>query len=49
MVIPVFSVSHLKEEINKTEQAKSSIRSIIFLNCGGFLDLTTCWFYDQNV
>lgn len=48
MIVPVFSVTHLDREIKKLEQFSSVIRSLIFLNCGGMLDLTETWFYSQQ-
>ncbi len=48
MIVPVFSMTHLDREIKKLEQFKSVIRSVIFLNCGGALDLTTTWFYAEE-
>jgi len=43
--IPVFSNGHLEQEIKKLSSQQYVIRSLIFLNCGGTLDLTTQWFY----
>jgi hypothetical protein len=42
--IPVFSNSHLLEELKKL-QANSNVRSLIFINCGGLIDQTTMWYY----
>ena len=48
MAIPVFSNTHLISEIGKLEQFQSTLRNIVFLNCGGKLDLTKFWFYQQQ-
>jgi hypothetical protein len=45
VVIPVFSNTHLVAEVNKLESNSETIRSMVFLNCGGFLNLTSLWFY----
>lgn len=48
MIVPVFSNTHLDQEIMKLEQFKEVLRSIVFLNCGGCCDMTTYWFYPQE-
>ena len=45
--IPIFSNTHLLEELEKLESIKC-IRSFIFINCGGLLDLTQCKFYKNK-
>ena len=47
MTVPVFSMSHLRRELDKLSQFKSVIRSLFFLNCGGTIDLTSQWFYEE--
>lgn len=42
--IPVFSNLSLIEELKKLE-GSAYVRSLIFLNCGGLIDLTSMWFY----
>ena len=42
--IPVFSNLNLIEELKKLQDS-SFVRSIIFLNCGGLIDLTSMWYY----
>jgi len=42
--IPVFSNLNLLEELKKL-QSSPHVRSLIFLNCGGLLDLTSLWYY----
>lgn len=49
VVIPVFSNTHLIAEVNKQAQNRDVIRSLVFLNCGGFLNLTSLWFYKDNL
>jgi len=46
--IPVFSNPHLKKEIEKLKQYENTIRSLVFLNCGGYSDLSTYWFYKSE-
>ena len=48
IAVPVFSQSHLRTEMQKLEQFNDSIRSLVFLNCGGMLDLTQQWFYTEE-
>lgn len=47
VIVPVFSMTHLKREVEKLEQFSAVIRSLVFLNCGGMLDLTEQWFYQS--
>ena len=42
--IPVFGVSHLHDEIKKLGAFSDTVRSIVFLNCGGALRLNDQWF-----
>lgn len=44
--IPVFSNGHLLEELRKLE-SNPHLRSLIFINCGGMLDQTQLWYYQQ--
>lgn len=46
MTVPVFSRSHLRKELEKLKQFSSVLRSLLFLNCGGSIDLTEQWFYE---
>jgi CDC45-like protein len=46
--IPVFSNLHLIEELKKLS-GNPHVRSLIFLNCGGLLDLTSLWFYKESL
>ena len=56
MTIPVFSNFHLLDEINKLKNDQYvskwvvtlQVRSMIFLNCGGLIDLTQQWFYNRE-
>mmetsp|Transcript_32698 Transcript_32698/g.23629 ORF Transcript_32698/g.23629 Transcript_32698/m.23629 type:complete len:156 (+) Transcript_32698:50-517(+) len=49
-IIPVFSNVHLRTELDKLETNKDAVKNLIFLNCGGTVDLTTSWFVtDQDV
>jgi hypothetical protein len=45
-VIPVFSNNHLSQELLKLEEQKY-LRSLVFLNCGGSLELQNYWFFDH--
>jgi hypothetical protein len=45
--IPVFSQTHIRTELNKLKDSQY-IRSFVFINCGGYLDLTRQWFYDND-
>ena len=45
--IPVFSNFHLLEELKKL-QSVDHVRSLIFLNCGGIIDHSTQWYYDEK-
>jgi hypothetical protein len=38
-------MSNLLVELAKLEQFAVVIRSLVFINCGGMLDLTEQWFY----
>ena len=44
--IPVFSNMHLIKEFQELKSSKF-VRSLIFINCGGNLNLTTYWFYNE--
>jgi hypothetical protein len=45
--IPVFSNSHLQKEIDKVEDS-TYVRSLVFINCGGILDMQGQWFYERD-
>ena len=45
--IPAFSNSHIVSEIQKLKDSRY-LRSFIFINCGGQLDMTTQWFYQKD-
>ena len=45
--IPVFSNNHIVSEILKMK-GSTYLRSIVFLNCGGRLDLTDQWFAESE-
>ena len=45
--IPVFGYSDIESNL-KEDAMSSDIRSLIFLNCGGKLDFTQYWFYQQE-
>lgn len=50
MLTPVFSNSHLTSELNNLENHSSNnIKSLIFLNCGGVINLTNKWFYKEHL
>jgi hypothetical protein len=38
----------LLREIAKLEKFQDVIRSLVFLNCGGAVDLTAEWFYQSQ-
>lgn len=48
MIVPVFSNTHLQQEIDKLKTFKDVLRSMIFLNCGGSIDMTDFWFYPTD-
>ncbi|CDW73747.1 cell division control protein 45 [Stylonychia lemnae] len=48
ILTPVFSNSHLIQEINKLKNTSQSLRSLIFINCGGNLDQTSLWYYQNQ-
>ena len=45
--VPVFSNSHLLSELAKLESL-SCLRSLVFINCGGSINLTTQKFYTRQ-
>ena len=49
VIIPVFSATHMRSELLKLKKHQAVIRSLIFLNCGGILDITREWFYDEEI
>jgi hypothetical protein len=48
VIVPVFSIMHMKREVDKLEKFAEVIRSLVFLNCAGAYDLTEFWFYQQT-
>jgi len=48
VIIPVFSNTHLGQEIEKLSSFREVLRSMIFLNCGGSCDMTSYWSYPQD-
>lgn len=42
-VIPMHSVSHLQEELERIEKTAGTLRSIVCLNCGAMCDLSGTW------
>jgi len=44
VAIPVFSNRHLVDELKKLADS-NYLRSLIFINCGGNLDMTQQWMY----
>lgn len=49
MIVPVFSIMHMKREVDKLEKFSEVVRSLIFFNCAGAYDLTEFWFYKQEL
>lgn len=47
VAIPVFSNSHIQRELEKLADAKY-LRTLIFINCGGYIDMTSQWFYERS-
>lgn len=47
VAIPVFSNSHIYSELNELKSS-NYLRSIIFINCAGSLDLTKHWIYQRE-
>jgi cell division control protein 45 len=47
VVVPVFSKMHIIAEIRKLTDAKY-LRSLIFINCGGDIDMSAQWFYESK-
>lgn len=45
VVIPVFSNTHLRLKIAEIQSMSEAISSLVFINCGGNLDLQKEWFY----
>jgi cell division control protein 45 len=46
VVIPVFSKLHIIGELRKLADSKY-LRSLIFINCGGDIDMSAQWFHDS--
>ena len=47
VVIPVFSKMHIISELRKLSDSKY-LRSLMFINCGGDLDMSAQWFYEKS-
>lgn len=47
VAIPVFSNDHIMKELALLEDAKF-VRSLIFINCGGVLNMTEQPFYEKE-
>ena len=45
---PVFSNTNLREKIAEIEPLAEAIASLVFINCGGNIDLQREWFYAQE-
>jgi cell division control protein 45 len=47
VVIPVFSKMHIMAELRKLSDSKY-LRSLLFINCGGDIDMSSQWFFDSS-
>jgi cell division control protein 45 len=47
VVVPVFSKLHIISELRKLTDSKY-LRSLIFINCGGDIDMSSQWFYESS-